>query len=95
MSTVIEAIDVCKTFGEQRVSKNISLAVREGSIYGLLGPNGAGKSTYLNLLAGVLDPTTGTLSRTMPLSLDSRTMLSLELCSLSNDALSRTMLSLE
>ena len=45
MSKVIEAIKVCKTFGEQRVSKNIDLAVEQGSIYGLLGPNGAGKTT--------------------------------------------------
>ena len=53
MSSVIEAIDVCKTFGEQRVSKNISLKVAEGSIYGLLGPNGAGKTTLIRMLSTI------------------------------------------
>lgn len=61
MSTVIEAIDVCKTFGEQRVSKNISLTVREGSIYGLLGPNGAGKTTLIRMLSTITQPDTGTI----------------------------------
>ena len=59
MSTVIEAIDVCKTFGEQRVSKNISWAVREGSIYGLLGPNGAGKTTLIRMLSTITQPDSG------------------------------------
>ncbi len=59
MSRVIEAIDVCKTFGEQRVSKNISLAVREGSIYGLLGPNGAGKTTLIRMLSTITQPDSG------------------------------------
>jgi ABC-2 type transport system ATP-binding protein len=59
MSTVIEAIDVCKTFGEQRVSKSISLAVREGSIYGLLGPNGAGKTTLIRMLSTITQPDSG------------------------------------
>ena len=59
MSTVIEAIDVCKTFGEQRVSINISLAVREGSIYGLLGPNGAGKTTLIRMLSTITQPDSG------------------------------------
>ena len=59
MITVIEAIDVCKTFGEQRVSKNISLAVREGSIYGLLGPNGAGKTTLIRMLSTITQPDSG------------------------------------
>ncbi len=59
MSTVIEAINVCKTFGDQRVSKNISLAVREGSIYGLLGPNGAGKTTLIRMLSTITQPDSG------------------------------------
>lgn len=59
MSTVIEAIDVCKTFGEQRVSKHISLSVKEGSIYGLLGPNGAGKTTLIRMLSTITQPDTG------------------------------------
>lgn len=61
MSSVIEAIDVCKTFGEQRVSKNISLKVAEGSIYGLLGPNGAGKTTLIRMLSTITQPDSGSI----------------------------------
>jgi ABC-2 type transport system ATP-binding protein len=59
MSKVIEAIKVCKTFGEQRVSKNIDLAVEQGSIYGLLGPNGAGKTTLIRMLSTITQPDSG------------------------------------
>ena len=38
---------------------NVSLKVEPGEIHGLLGPNGAGKSTLINLISGVLRPTTG------------------------------------
>ncbi|MFM7639706.1 MAG: ABC transporter ATP-binding protein [Bacteroidota bacterium] len=61
MSSVIEAIDVCKTFGEQRVSKNISLKLAEGSIYGLLGPNGAGKTTLIRMLSTITQPDSGSI----------------------------------
>ena len=59
MSPVIQAIDVCKTFGEQRVSKNIHLSVPQGSIYGLLGPNGAGKTTLIRMLSTITQPDSG------------------------------------
>lgn len=38
---------------------NLNLSIPEGSIFGLLGPNGAGKSTAINLLSGILLPTSG------------------------------------
>lgn len=38
---------------------NVSITVRENSIYGLLGPNGAGKSTTLKMITGMLRPTSG------------------------------------
>jgi ABC-2 type transport system ATP-binding protein len=40
----------------------IDLAIPRGSIYGLLGPNGAGKSTLINILAGLVIKTSGTVS---------------------------------
>lgn len=40
--------------------KGINLTVPRGSIYGLLGPNGAGKSTTINILAGLVNKTSGT-----------------------------------
>lgn len=41
--------------------KDISLTIPKGSIYGLLGPNGAGKSTLINIMAGLVVKTSGTV----------------------------------
>ncbi len=41
--------------------KGIDLAIPQGSIFGLLGPNGAGKSTFINILAGLVVKTSGTV----------------------------------
>ncbi len=40
---------------------DISLQIEPGKIYGLLGPNGAGKSTIINMISGILLPTSGTI----------------------------------
>ena len=40
---------------------NISFHVERGEIVGLLGPNGAGKTTAINMVLGVLEPTSGTI----------------------------------
>ncbi|MFC3302087.1 ABC transporter ATP-binding protein [Parvularcula lutaonensis] len=42
--------------------KGIDLDVPRGSVFGLLGPNGAGKSTFINILAGLVNKTSGTAS---------------------------------
>ena len=39
--------------------EGIDLKIRQGSIFGLLGPNGAGKSTFINILAGLVNKTSG------------------------------------
>lgn len=52
---------VSKRFKGQTVVDEVSLAVREGTVYGLLGPNGAGKTTLLKMIAGLLYPTGGTI----------------------------------
>ena len=41
---------------------NISFEAREGTIVGILGPNGAGKTTLLRMLAGILEPTKGSIT---------------------------------
>jgi ABC-2 type transport system ATP-binding protein len=48
--------------GEVRALEDLSIAVREGEIFGFLGPNGAGKSTTIRLLLGYLHPTAGSAS---------------------------------
>ncbi len=42
--------------------KSIDLDIPRGSFFGLLGPNGAGKSTFINILAGLVNKTSGTAS---------------------------------
>ena len=48
-----------RVFGTQVAVDQLSLQVPEGSFYGFLGPNGAGKSTTINILTGLLAPTSG------------------------------------
>lgn len=47
--------------GEKTALKDVSLTIPKGSIYGLLGPNGAGKSTLINIMAGLVVKTSGTV----------------------------------
>jgi len=49
-------------YGPKEVLKGVSLDVAAGEIVALLGPNGAGKSTVLKVIAGLLTPTTGTVT---------------------------------
>jgi ABC-2 type transport system ATP-binding protein len=55
----IETFALTRTFGAQTAVDQLSLRVPEGSFYGFLGPNGAGKSTTINILTGLLAPTSG------------------------------------
>ncbi|MDN5341433.1 MAG: lantibiotic transport system ATP-binding protein [Oceanotoga sp.] len=56
---ILKTNNLCKSFKKQKIVKNISISVKENTIYGLLGPNGAGKSTFLKMLTGILNPTSG------------------------------------
>jgi len=55
----IEIDDLVKRFGDVTAVDGLSLEIREGEIFGLLGPNGAGKSTTINILSGLIEPTSG------------------------------------
>jgi ABC-2 type transport system ATP-binding protein len=48
-----------KRFGDVTAVDGLSLEIRKGEIFGLLGPNGAGKSTIINILSGLIKPTSG------------------------------------
>lgn len=59
MKEILNTDNLCKYFKKQKAVDNVSITVRENSIYGLLGPNGAGKSTTLKMITGMLRPTNG------------------------------------
>jgi ribose transport system ATP-binding protein len=54
--------DLVKTYGGVTVLKSVSFSVRAGEVVGLIGENGAGKSTLSSILAGVVPPTSGTMT---------------------------------
>jgi len=59
-SQAISVVDLVKRFEDVTAVDGLSFEVEEGEIFGLLGPNGAGKSTTINVLSGILEPTSGT-----------------------------------
>ena len=56
---VIEMKEITKKFGDFVANDHINLSIQKGEIHALLGENGAGKSTLMNMLAGLLQPTSG------------------------------------
>jgi ABC-2 type transport system ATP-binding protein len=60
MPAVIECRDLRKTYdGKVEAVCGLSLEIHAGECFGLLGPNGAGKTTTIEILEGLLDPTSG------------------------------------
>ena len=59
MSTLIEAVQLCKEFAGFTAVDDLSFTVSRGEVLGFLGPNGAGKSTTMKMLTGFLPPTSG------------------------------------
>jgi ABC-2 type transport system ATP-binding protein len=58
----VQILNLKKAYGSFNAVKDISFEVYPGEIFGILGINGAGKTTTLRMLAGVLKPTSGTIS---------------------------------
>lgn len=56
---VLEVKNLTKRFGEFTAVNDISFSLKQGEILGLLGPNGAGKTTTIQMLVGILTPTSG------------------------------------
>ena len=71
-SILIETRDITKKFGDFTANDKINIAVEEGEIRAIIGENGAGKSTLMNMLYGILKPTSGEiLFNGKPVILDS------------------------
>jgi branched-chain amino acid transport system ATP-binding protein len=61
MAPVLETKKLCKSFGALTVAQNIDFRLAAGDRHALIGPNGAGKTTFVNMLMGVLAPTSGAI----------------------------------
>lgn len=59
---MVEVKNLVKTYGDIDAVKNISFTANVGEVLGFLGPNGAGKSTTMNIIAGYLSATSGTVT---------------------------------
>lgn len=58
---ILEATDLSFSYGDVRVLHDVSVTVDAGAVTALIGPNGTGKTTLLRTLAGLADPTGGTI----------------------------------
>jgi len=58
---MIELRSLTKKYGSFTAVDSIDLSVPDGELFGFLGPNGAGKTTTLRMIAGILQPTAGTI----------------------------------
>jgi branched-chain amino acid transport system ATP-binding protein len=59
---ILTARAVTKRFGGLVAVHQVDFDIPEGSIVSLIGPNGAGKTTFFNIIAGIYDPTSGSVS---------------------------------
>jgi branched-chain amino acid transport system ATP-binding protein len=62
MTAMLETSGLIKRFGGIAATDDVSFRLERGARHALIGPNGAGKTTLVNLLTGVLKPTSGTIS---------------------------------
>ena len=58
---LLEVDGVTKAYGGVKPAQNVSFRLKRGHIHALIGPNGAGKSTMINMLTGVVKPTSGSI----------------------------------
>ena len=59
MTAALEVQGLNRSFGALHVTRNVGLALERGARHALIGPNGAGKTTLVNLITGVLTPSSG------------------------------------
>ncbi len=61
MTPLLETRALCRNFGALAAARDIDFALEPGARHALIGPNGAGKTTLVNLLTGVVAPTSGAI----------------------------------
>jgi len=77
MNSVLNVMNLTKRYGRKTALDSISFKLPRGRIIGLLGPNGSGKTTLLKLCAGILTPSSGSLSiSNMPVGPHTKSLVS-------------------
>ena len=61
MPVVLDARNLCKTFGAVTAANEVSAAIEKDSVVGLIGTNGAGKTTFINMITGYIKPDRGAI----------------------------------
>jgi branched-chain amino acid transport system ATP-binding protein len=61
MSALLSLDHVSRRFSGLLALDDVSVSLKQGEIVGLIGPNGAGKTTFVNVISGVLKPTSGSV----------------------------------
>jgi ABC-2 type transport system ATP-binding protein len=59
---LLQSRELEKKYFSKTAVKDISVTIEEGRIYAILGPNGSGKTTFMKMAAGLVKPTSGTIS---------------------------------
>jgi ABC-type sugar transport system ATPase subunit len=62
MAALLQLDRICRAFSGVTALQNVSFAVEAGSVHALVGENGAGKSTLIKIIAGALEPDSGTMT---------------------------------
>ena len=62
MTAALAISGVRKTYGKLEALKGVEFQIQRGEFFGLLGPNGAGKSTLINIIAGLVQASAGSVS---------------------------------
>lgn len=62
MASILSATSLVKHFGDLAAVDDVSFTIDSGETFGLLGPNGAGKTTSISMVAGLLEPDSGTVN---------------------------------
>ena len=63
MDMLVTMQGISKSYGNSRALENVSLELKRGSVHALMGENGAGKSSLMKILAGVVHPDAGTITK--------------------------------
>jgi branched-chain amino acid transport system permease protein len=58
---LLEVKNVSKSYGGVKPAQDVSFRLQRGHIHALIGPNGAGKTTMINMLTGIVEPSSGSI----------------------------------